>query len=225
MLKDLPFYEKAREANAKAHQDYLEQRENKRQEGKLRQAPSRNRTTITSTARLPTKKKSSTKTTKKTPVLVLASPSTSISFVPASATRTIPDSEADLDLLRVKPDIEFKPVVPHIIHEPEENKDMATNLKTGFRERQRKRLSESIVVTTPLPKKPWTEAPFEAPILDTLLVPKPSANVVGFSNVPPAKSPARKDTGSTQDWAPIDTTPVVEDLDEKEVAVPPYAPS
>ena len=36
MLKDLPFYEKAREAYAKARQECLDQQEEKRQEGTLR---------------------------------------------------------------------------------------------------------------------------------------------------------------------------------------------
>ena len=40
MLKDLPFYEKAREANAKTCQECLDQREEKGQEGTLRKAPS-----------------------------------------------------------------------------------------------------------------------------------------------------------------------------------------
>lgn len=39
ILKDLPFYEEAREENAKAHQERLDQREEKRQEGTLRKAP------------------------------------------------------------------------------------------------------------------------------------------------------------------------------------------
>lgn len=38
ILKDLPFYEEAREENAKAHQERLDQREEKRQEGTLRKA-------------------------------------------------------------------------------------------------------------------------------------------------------------------------------------------
>ena len=39
VLKDLPFYERAREANAKACHEHLDQREEKRQEGTLRKAP------------------------------------------------------------------------------------------------------------------------------------------------------------------------------------------
>lgn len=39
ILKDFPFYEEAREENAKADQERLDQREEKRQEGTLRKAP------------------------------------------------------------------------------------------------------------------------------------------------------------------------------------------
>ena len=39
VLKDLPFYEEAREADAKTRQERLEQRDEKGQEEKLRKAP------------------------------------------------------------------------------------------------------------------------------------------------------------------------------------------
>lgn len=39
VLRDLPFYKEAREANAKACQEHLEQREERRQEGTLKRAP------------------------------------------------------------------------------------------------------------------------------------------------------------------------------------------
>lgn len=39
VLKDLPFYEEAREENTKVRQERLDQREEKRQEGTLRKAP------------------------------------------------------------------------------------------------------------------------------------------------------------------------------------------
>ena len=74
-------------------------------------------------------------------------------------TNTVPDSEVDWDHPRVKPDIKLQPMVPRIIHEPDGEEDMATNLKTGFKERQRKHLSESIAVATPSAKKPCMEAP------------------------------------------------------------------
>ena len=39
MLKDLPFYERARKVDAKARQERIDQQEEKRQEGTLRKAP------------------------------------------------------------------------------------------------------------------------------------------------------------------------------------------
>ena len=39
VLKDLPFYKRAREADTKARQERLDQREEKRQEEMLRKAP------------------------------------------------------------------------------------------------------------------------------------------------------------------------------------------
>ncbi|KAL6342545.1 hypothetical protein AAG906_012397 [Vitis piasezkii] len=92
LLKDLPFYEVAHEANAKARQDHLDQREKKRSPGS-------------------------------------------------------------------KADTKVELVVPRIIHEPEGEDDMATNLRAGFRERQRKCLSEYIAVATPPTKRSCTEAP------------------------------------------------------------------
>ena len=38
VLKDLPFYEEEREVDAKARQEHLDQREEKKQEGKLKRA-------------------------------------------------------------------------------------------------------------------------------------------------------------------------------------------
>ena len=39
MINDLPFYERVREADAKVHQECLDQHKEKRQEGTLRKAP------------------------------------------------------------------------------------------------------------------------------------------------------------------------------------------
>lgn len=156
-----------------------------------------NHTATTSIARSPAKKKSSVKTTKKVLVSVLESPFASTFFVPTSTYSIIPDLEADLDLPRVDPDIEFELVVPRIIHELEGEEDMTANLKTGFKERQRKRLSESIVVFTPPAKKSCSETPLETPVPDTPPVPRPLADVVRSNNVPPVKSLIRKDTSST----------------------------
>ena len=57
VLKDLPFYEEARAADAKARQDRLDKREKKHQERTLRQAPGVGHPVASSTAHPPIKKK------------------------------------------------------------------------------------------------------------------------------------------------------------------------
>ena len=57
ILKDIPFYAEACEADAKARQEHLEQREEKRQERKLRKAPGEKGRGSSSSTRPPTGKK------------------------------------------------------------------------------------------------------------------------------------------------------------------------
>ena len=64
LLKDLPFYERAREIDAKARQERLDQREEKRQEGTLRKAPGEKGRDSSPVTRPPaTKEKKKTKKT------------------------------------------------------------------------------------------------------------------------------------------------------------------
>ena len=69
VLKDLPFYERARKADAKARQERLDQREEKRQEGTLRKALGEKERDSPPAARPPTTKEK--KKTKKTLAQVL----------------------------------------------------------------------------------------------------------------------------------------------------------
>ena len=68
VLKDLPFYERAREADTKARQERLDQREEKRQEGTLKKAPGEKGRDSSTAARPPAtkEKKKKKKKTKKT---------------------------------------------------------------------------------------------------------------------------------------------------------------
>ncbi|RVW27872.1 hypothetical protein CK203_084960 [Vitis vinifera] len=66
VLKDLPFYERARKADAKARQERLDQREEKRQEGTLRKAPGEKGHYFSPATRPPAKKEKKKKKTKKT---------------------------------------------------------------------------------------------------------------------------------------------------------------
>ena len=73
--------------------------------------------------------------------------------------------------------------MPYIILEPEkeEKEVMASNLRVGFKERQSKRLSKSIVIA-PLPtKRTWAEDPYAVPVSDTLLAPMPPSDATRSS--------------------------------------------
>lgn len=100
VLKDLPFYEETRKADAKAGQQRLDQREEKRQEGTLRKALGEKGQPSSSTARLPAKKKKKP-TARVVEVLALApaSPSTFtlIPSVPLYLEDFAPDFAGDLD--------------------------------------------------------------------------------------------------------------------------------
>lgn len=65
VVKDLSFYLEARTVDAKARQDWLAKKENKRNEGTLRQVPGGSRSTSSSIAHLPSKKKSVTRLAEK----------------------------------------------------------------------------------------------------------------------------------------------------------------
>lgn len=123
------------------------------------------------------------------------------------------------------PDLEVEPMVPRIINEPKEENDMAMNLRASFKERQHKRLSESIVVATPLAKRPCPDETREASTLDTPLIPMPPADVIRPNNMLVAKSPFRKDTYLTQDGAPTGPDLVDDDLDKKNAIFPLRVPN
>ena len=101
VLKDLPFYERARKADAKARQEHLDQREEKRQEGTLRKAPGEKGRYSPPTAHPPARKeKKKRKKTKKalSQVLRIAVPnleasSSSCRSGPNRLDHTIPESE------------------------------------------------------------------------------------------------------------------------------------
>lgn len=122
-------------------------------------------------------------------------------------------------------DLKVKHVVPCIIYEPKGENDMAANLRTRFKERQHKHLSESIIVATPPAKRPCPKETYEAPTSDTPLMPMPPIEVAGPINVLVAKSRVRKDTCPTQDGALIGPDPIDDDLDKKDATIPLHAPN
>ena len=153
------------------------------------------------------------------------SPSASTSFASTSMASTVPDSEADLNFSGADPDIEVEHVVPRIIHELEGEEGITTNLRVDFKERQRKRLFESIIVVLPPDKRSCTEEPHKAPVPDTSSMPMPLIDAAGPNNVPVVKSPDRKYVCPAQDEVSTDLAPVGDDLDRKYAPAPPCAPS
>lgn len=100
VLKDLPFYEEACEADVKARQERLDQREQKRQERKLRRAPGEKGQPSSSAARPSAKKKKSFVEVieKSTPVPTPSSAPTPP--VPVSTDSSHPDLKGALDFLK-----------------------------------------------------------------------------------------------------------------------------
>lgn len=130
-------------ADSKAHQACLEQREKKCQEGTLRQALATNRSTSNSTVRLPTKKKR--------PIVQLVQSARTLPH------QLHPSPSSSFSTASTEPETGVELVVSHIVYEEKEEEDIATNLRVGFKERQRKRLSESITVNLAPFKKPCPE--------------------------------------------------------------------
>lgn len=70
-------------------------------------------------------------------------------------------------------------MIPCINLKPEEEKaQMASNLRAGFKERQRKRLSEALSNTRPPTKNSRPEAPREELVLDVPMVQVPHSNTI-----------------------------------------------
>ena len=178
MLKDLPFYEVAHKTNTKARQERLDQREKKCQEGTLRQAPGGSHPATSSIVHSPTKKKSAPQLNKKV-LDLFPSASTSVSSFTVGTEQGSTDSPS----IGANQGWELEYVVPYIILEPEEEEKevMASNLRVGFKGRQSKRLSKSIVIA-PLPaKRTCAEDPYAVPVSDTLLAPMPPSDAARSS--------------------------------------------
>ena len=174
LLKDLPFYERARETDTKARQERLDQREEKRQEGTLRKAPGEKGRDSSPAARPPTtKKKKKTKKTKKTLAQVLRiaaltpeALSSSCRSGPSQPDHTISESEeakepeATSNSLQLvifhpgpsSPQPEPEYVGLQVVDEPKEMRD-TSNLRAGLLRRHGKWLRVPINLGPPPTKK------------------------------------------------------------------------
>ncbi|KAL6346604.1 hypothetical protein AAG906_000222 [Vitis piasezkii] len=92
--------------------------------------------------------------------------------------------QADLYFLGAEPSTWVEPVVPRVIHELEEDEeDMVANLRAGFKERQRKCLSKSIVVTPLLAKRSCVNDTYVEPISNAPSTPMPLVNAPLSTNI------------------------------------------
>ena len=175
VMNDLLSYENAWAAYAKAWQDRLDQREKKCQEGTLRQALSVSCQATNSTARPSAKRKSTLQPTRK--ALDLSPSPFSLSL---SLEAGINQGSTGSPSIGVNPDQELELAVPFIVlelEEEEKGKEMALNLRVNFKEMQRKRLSESLLVVFPPTKRSCLEVSPKISDLDTSMAQVPLFDV------------------------------------------------
>ena len=172
VLKDLPFYEKASEADVKARQERLDKREEKRHEGTLRKV-SDEKGHSSSPAVRPQAKKKKKKTIAQALKIVSPVPNLSSSSTDSAYNRSDGLAQASednssspwLDTVNPgtgpsQPRSEF--IGLRVVNEPEEEEDM-NDLRTRFLERHRKRLHEAIDIVPPPAKRACLENNQEDP--------------------------------------------------------------
>lgn len=161
VLKDLPFYEEAREADTKARQERLEQREEKMQERKLRKALGERGHGSSSMGSPPVEKKKK-KTIAKVIKVVSPTPepsSTSTALASNRSTSSTQVSEGDssssrLDTINSGIDPSQpgpKSIALGVVNEPKKEEDM-NDLRVVFKEKHHKCLYEVINMVLPPPK-------------------------------------------------------------------------
>lgn len=234
VLRDLPFYEEARKADAKARQECLEQRDERMQERKLGRVLDKKGRASSSAAYPPTEKKKKKKKTIvkviKASTLALASLSTSTPSASNSADSSTQASEGDSSSSRLDPndsgtcpsEPELESIAHKVINEQkEEEEDMSNNLRAAFKERHRKRLHEAIGMVPPPTKKAYPEGVREEPEMEVSPMPLLLPNVMGHSSVPAAEKEGSSALGGVFSGA----APVEEVLDQKDTLIPASPPS
>ena len=232
VLKYLPFYERAREADAKERQERLDQREEKRQEGTLRKAPGEKGCDPSPAARPPaTKEKKKTKKTKKTLAQVLriaaltleASPSSCRSG-PSQPDHTILESDevkepkatsSSLQLVIFYPGPSSPQPEPEsaglqVVDEPEEMRN-TSNLRAGLLRRHGKRLHVPIYLGSPPAKKVCPDRGGEDPTPEVLASVATYANEDGpsASSAAPPNAAGSSATTTVKVDAPGPSSPAV----------------
>lgn len=115
---------------------------------------------------------------------------------------------------------DLEPMAPCIILEPEEEekKEITPNSRVGFKERQPKCLSESLLAALSPTKRTCSGDPHEVPVPDASLVPMPSSNAAGSNQVLVVSSSIEKDAYSVQEKTSIDQN-LGDDYSDKDVSV------
>lgn len=220
--KDLPFFEEAHEADVRARQERLDQREERRQEGTLRKAPSKRGQSSSSSVRpLIEKKKKKIKSTVRVveaPDSRSASPPLSAPppRIPVSLVNLAPDLEGESDSLYFDldhstsgvnlPTSESEPVTINVAYELE-GEGMSSDLMTEFKKRIRKQLYKPIDVVVPATKRSRSAESRNPPVEEVPPAPVPLPDTAGSSSVLPTASSVREETQPTQDPAPADPAP------------------
>lgn len=110
-----------------------------------------------------------------------------------------------------KPEMEVEPMIPHIICEAKEEEEMTTNVRVGFKERQCKRLFESITFASPPTKKSCSKIPCLTPISDIPSVTKPLTDIERPNRASAARLSVGKDAYPEQGGASTGPVPSSDD--------------
>ena len=209
------------------HQEHLDQRDERRQEGTLRRASSEKGRISSSTACPSVKKKKSSAKAVKASVPAPTLPSASTPSTSNSTDSSALALNGNLDLPNFERSdsgirhFESEPIELDTINKPKVEEGMAIDLRVGFKERHYKCLHEAIAVDTPPAKRTYLEGVQEEPMryASPTLVPPPDAT--RSSNVPTAE----KKTGPTHEGAPGGVAPVEEGLDQNDTPASAPPPS
>ena len=128
LLKDFPFYEVARLANSEARQACLEEWEKKCQEGTLRQTLTTSHSTSSSVVCHLTQKK-------KFVACLIQKARTPLPATPSSSSASSPSSSSSSSFSSDKVEARVNRLVPLIIYEEKEEKEMTSNLRARFRKK------------------------------------------------------------------------------------------
>lgn len=226
VLRDLPFYEEAREADEKACQKRLGRQEERRQEGTLWRAPGEKGRVPLSVPCPSAEKKRKRNLVKviKAPTLAPISPSTTTSSTLDSSAHAFEGTSSSSRLDPGDPgprpsNPNLEPLALVVIDKPGVEKvDMSPDLRVSFEERHRKRLYETIDIVPPSAKRACPERAREETERKVPLVPLPPLDVTRSNCVAAIKEKA----DPTPSGASSSVAPTERVSNPKDTSVPPF---